>query len=137
MPNHSAPVLVRLAALAGSALVLVLVGWAGTRAVAQDEPTRVGRTLPRFEGRLLRGGRAGTELMQSKRGVIFVFSSTDPQVERMAAIIAGLIPQARGANVQLLGINRDPLPRQRFASRTRTGSTSPSWSTRTEGSRGS
>ncbi len=117
MPNHSAPVLVRLAALAGSALVLVLVGWAGTRAVAQDEPQRVGRTLPRFEGRLLRGGRAGTELMQSKRGVIFVFSSTDPQVERMAAIIAGLIPQARDANVQLLGINRDPLPRTalRFA----------------------
>ncbi len=118
MPNHSAPLLVRLVALAAGVLVLALLGWAGTRAVAQDEPARSGRTLPRFEGPLLRGGRAGTELLQSKRGVIFAFSTTDAQVERIAAIVAGLIQEARDANVQLLGITRDSQPARalRFAS---------------------
>ena len=107
MPIHSAPLLVRLTALAAGVLILALLSWTGTWALAQEGPARVGRTLPRFEGALLRGGRAGTELLQSKRSVIFVFSTTDPQVERMAAIMAGIIPEARGANIQLLGISRD------------------------------
>ena len=107
MPKHSAPLLFRLAALAAGVLVLALLSWAGRWALAQDESPRVGRTLPRFEGTLLHGGRAGTELLQSKRGVIFVFATTDRQVERQAAIMASLIPEANAANVQLLGISRD------------------------------
>ncbi|MEE9280369.1 MAG: redoxin domain-containing protein, partial [Myxococcota bacterium] len=108
MPAHPSSLPVRFAALA--AILAAAATLAVPRGVAQEAPARTGRVLPRFAGTLVDGGRAGTELLQGRRGVLFVFSTEDPEVDRIAEIIARLAPEARRANVKLLGVSRDPIP---------------------------
>ncbi len=66
--------------------------------------------LPRFEGATLSGGTAGTDLFQNRRGLIYVFASTDPDGPRVAALLEGVRAQAEAVNVAILGIARDPNP---------------------------
>ncbi len=104
MPTHPLPQLLRLVA----ATAVLALAAAATLTAAQQAATRAEQSLPRFEGTLLGGGRAGTELFRGKRGLLFVFASQDEHADRMAGIITALMPEAQAANVQLLGINRDP-----------------------------
>ncbi|MFI5314069.1 MAG: redoxin domain-containing protein [Myxococcota bacterium] len=77
---------------------------------AADAPARSEQSLPRFEGRTLDGGHAGSDLLQNRRGVIFVFSSKDPDADRAAALLEGIRKPAERANVALLGVSRDSDP---------------------------
>jgi peroxiredoxin len=60
--------------------------------------------LPRFEGPLLGGGRAGTEQLQGRRAIVHFFTPADPDAQRVAAIVARVAPDAGSANVAILGI---------------------------------
>jgi peroxiredoxin len=95
-------------ALAGLALAVFanLVATAELRAqTARSEPA-----LPRFEGMTLDGKPAGTDLLQKRRGLVYVFASGDPDAERVAAMLEDVQSEATAANVAILGIARDQNP---------------------------
>ena len=94
--------------LAGVFAASFLWGPGAAPAVAQE--TRRELALPRFEGATLDGGRVSTDLLQKRRGLIFVFGSSDPDVGRIAAILDGVHADAAAANIALLGVNRDASP---------------------------
>ena len=94
------------AALAALAVSAVAVAWLGS--APADAQTRGGPTaLPRFEGRTLTGSRVSTDLFAKRRGILFVFSSQDPDADRTAKILDGLRGPAQRANIALLGVTRD------------------------------
>jgi peroxiredoxin len=64
-------------------------------------------SLPRFSGATLDGGEASTDLFQKRRGLVYVFASTDSDAERVASLLDGVRAEAAAANVALLGVNRD------------------------------
>jgi peroxiredoxin len=96
----------RLLARVIAGLAIVILG--ASDAVAQE--TRRELALPRFEGATLDGGRASTDLLQKRRGLILVFASTDPDADRVAALLEDVREEAAGANIALLGVSRDPNP---------------------------
>lgn len=77
---------------------------------AHTHAARSERSLPRFEGKLLDGQRASTDLLRRKRGVLFFFASGDPDADLLVELIERIAPAARGANVELIGVSRDPEP---------------------------
>jgi peroxiredoxin len=96
---------------AGAALAVALT-WAAfslSPARAADAP-RSEQSLPRFEGRTVTGGRAGTDLVQKRRAIVFVFTSTDVDADRAAAMLEAIRASAEHANVALLGVTRDRDP---------------------------
>jgi peroxiredoxin len=96
----------RLLARALAGLSLLILGAA--QAFAQESRREL--ALPRFEGGTLDGGQAGTDLLQKRRGLIYVFAVTDPDAERVAALLEGVRAEASAANIVILGVNRDPKP---------------------------
>jgi peroxiredoxin len=68
---------------------------------------RTETSLPRFSGTTLDGLQASTDLFQKRRGLVYVFASTDPDAERMASLLDGIRAEATAANVVILGVNRD------------------------------
>ncbi|MEX2205188.1 MAG: redoxin domain-containing protein [Myxococcota bacterium] len=96
----------RLLARVIAGLSILLLG--ASHAGAQEGRREL--ALPRFAGTTLSGEQASTDMFQKRRGLIFVFSSTDPDVARVAALLDGLRAEAVAANVALLGITRDPNP---------------------------
>jgi peroxiredoxin len=101
----------RLVARALAAIVLGLLA-AGPVSAADDHDHdhRHENALPRFEGKTLAGGQASTDLLQKRRGLIYVFASSDPDAERVAALVESVAAEAAAANVVILGIARDPNP---------------------------
>jgi peroxiredoxin len=100
---------VLLAGLAG----LAGLGLGGCQAESRTEhahPERSERSLPRFEGKLLDGERASTDLLRRKRGVLFFFASNDPDADALADLLGRLRGDAADANVVLIGVSRDPEP---------------------------
>src|SRR5262245_5897890 len=93
-------------AQAASAVALgAAVAWAALALpTAPAAQTGRGQSLPRFEGKTLGGGRAGTDLLAKRRGMVFAFASDDPDADRMAELIEKLRPQAQRANVAMLGV---------------------------------
>jgi len=85
--------------------VLVL---GAAQALAQE--TRREPALPRFEGTTLDGKQVGTDLLQKRRGLIYVFASSDPDAERVAALLDDVRAQAAAANIVILGVDREPNP---------------------------
>jgi peroxiredoxin len=63
--------------------------------------------LPRLQGQRLGGGEASTDLFHKRRGVLFVFASTDPSAGAFAQIVKRIGDDAGRANIALLGLNRD------------------------------
>ena len=102
------------AALAALVVSLGALAWLGS-AGAQTRVT----LLPRFEGSTLAGGRAGTDLLQKRRAVVYVFGSTDADADRTAALLESIYAPARRANVAFLGVtrDRDPLLARHFVKR--------------------
>ena len=96
----------RLLARGIAGLSVVILG--AVPAVAQE--TRRELALPRFEGATLSGGQASTDLLQKRRGLILVFASTDPDAERVAALLDDVRGEAAAANITVLGVDRDPNP---------------------------
>ncbi len=96
----------RLVARMVAGLSLVLLGT--LPALAQQSRREL--ALPRFEGTTLSGGQASTDLFQKRRGLILVFASTDPDSERVAALLEDVRAEAGAANIAILGIDRDPNP---------------------------
>ncbi len=94
--------------LARALALLFLVGLGAPQSFA-EEPRRE-LALPRFEGATLDGGRASTDLFRKRRGLVFVFASTDPDAVRVAALLDGIRAEAAAANVVILGVNRDLNP---------------------------
>jgi peroxiredoxin/nitrate/TMAO reductase-like tetraheme cytochrome c subunit len=92
-------------ALAG--LVLAVAG--ADLGLAQQAP-RHETALPRFEGMTLDGKPASTDLLQKRRGLVYVFASSDPDAERVAAMLEDVQAEAAAANVAILGLSRDPNP---------------------------
>ena len=79
-----------------------------TPEVATSQPAeRHERSLPRFQGKLLGGGRASTDLLRRKRGIVYLFSSSDPEADVVAGMLSRLLDQASAANIALLGVSRD------------------------------
>ena len=99
---------VRVLSAAGLAagLVLALVA---SPAQSQVEP-REGRSLPRFQGTLIGGGRVDTDVFAGRRGLIYLFSSSDPDGERIAGVVGRIFAAAEKANVVFLGVSRDSSP---------------------------
>jgi peroxiredoxin len=64
-------------------------------------------SLPRFEGRRIDGGSAGTDLFQRRRGIVYVFASTDRDADLIAGIVKNLEAASRDSNIAVLGVNRD------------------------------
>jgi len=87
---------------------LAIASLAASHAYAHE--TRRDLALPRFEGATLDGGRASTDMFQKRRGLIFVFGSTDPDAARVAALLEGVRAEVEAANVAILGIDREPNP---------------------------
>lgn len=77
-------------------------------ASADDGPKRT--PLPRFQGAAIGGGVAGTDLFHRRRGILWVFSSTDPDAGRIADVVGRIGKSAAASNVALLGVNRDADP---------------------------
>lgn len=99
----------------GLALVLGLPWGGGCRAESDPHASaaldaRAERSLPRFEGRLLNGERASTDLLRRKRAILFFFASTDPDAESLAELLERVRPDAARANVVLIGVSRDLEP---------------------------
>src|SRR5689334_13233345 len=70
-------------ALAGLATFLALWLEPTGQLRAEDKPAAAGATrlepaLPRLAGPRLGGGQASTDIFRKRRGVLFVFASTDP-----------------------------------------------------------
>ncbi len=74
---------------------------------AAAAPQRAEPPLPRLQGRRLGGGEASTDVFHKRRGLLFVFSSTDPGVTALAQIVKRIGDEAGRANIALLGLNRD------------------------------
>jgi predicted CXXCH cytochrome family protein len=91
-------------ALAGLSLLIL-----GAAPAVAQEPRRE-LALPRFEGAALAGGRAGTDLLQKRRALIYVFASSDPDAGRVAALLEDVRDEAAAANIAVLGVNRDSKP---------------------------
>ncbi len=91
-------------AFAGLSLAIL-----GAAQVLAQEPRRE-LALPRFEGPTIDGGRAGTDLLQKRRGLIYVFAAGDPDADRVAALLEGVRAEAVAANVVILGLDRDTKP---------------------------
>ena len=96
----------RLLARVIAGLSMLMLG--ASHALAQEARREL--ALPRFEGKTLSGGQASTDMFQKRRGLIFVFSSTDPDAARVAALLADLRVEATAANIAILGISRDQNP---------------------------
>ncbi|MCE2391814.1 MAG: redoxin domain-containing protein [Proteobacteria bacterium] len=78
---------------------------AGLGALRADEShERRGPLLPRFAAPLLGGGTGGSDQLIGRRALVWVFSPADPDGERVAAIVRRLAPDARAANIALLGV---------------------------------
>jgi peroxiredoxin len=97
---------------AGAALLLASILLAGAILHAEDTvANRAARgepALPRLEGPLLGGnGRASTDLFRKRRGVLFLFASTDPGAAPFAQIVKRIDAEASKANIAILGVNRD------------------------------
>jgi len=97
---------------AGAALAVALAWGALSLAPASaaDAPARTEQSLPRFEGPTLDGARASTDLLQKRRGLVFIFSAKDPDADRTAALLDGIRKPAERANVGILGVTRDTDP---------------------------
>ncbi len=96
----------RLLARVIAGLSIAILG--ANHALAQE--TRRELALPRFEGATLSGGQASTDLFQKRRGLIFVFSSTDPDAQRVATLLEGVRAEALAVNIAILGVDRDQNP---------------------------
>ncbi|HXZ85690.1 MAG TPA: redoxin domain-containing protein, partial [Myxococcota bacterium] len=83
--------------------------WLGP-ANAQDTRSRPRPLLPRFAGHTLDGKHAGSDVFDKRRGVLLLFSDKDPDADRTAALVAGLLKGSEHANLALLGVARDPDP---------------------------
>lgn len=107
-----------LCRLALGAAALAALPLAGPRDLSAQTPERA-RSLPRFDGTRIDGGRASTDLFKGRRGLLLVFSSSDPHADAVAGIVAGLESEASASNVGLLGVSRDqsPLQARAFAAR--------------------
>jgi peroxiredoxin len=70
-----------------------------------------GRALPRFEGTLLDGNSASTDLLLGRRALLFLFSSGDDEATLFMDSIKRVAADARAANIALVGISRDREPR--------------------------
>jgi len=92
-------------ALAVTGFAVLLAAAGGALAQTRSEPA-----LPRFEGTTLDGKPASTDLLQKRRGLVYVFASNDPDAERVAAMLEDVRKEAAAANVAILGIARDPNP---------------------------
>jgi len=68
---------------------------------------RAERPLPRLSGRSLDGGQASTELFRRRRGIVYVFASSDSDAEPVAGIVQRLRASGADANIAFLGLNRD------------------------------
>ncbi len=78
-------------------------------AVAREsEPVHTAPPLPRFEGATLDGGKAGTDLLRGRRGLVYVFGPNDRNADAAAGIVTRVAAGARKANVVVLGVSRDP-----------------------------
>jgi len=93
-------------------LALGTLGGAGCQAETgrSSEPAvsaRKERALPRFEGTLLDGERASTDLLRRKRAILFFFASTDSDAPALMEVLARVGDDARESNVTLIGVNRD------------------------------
>ncbi len=84
-------------------------------------PARSERPLPRLSGRTIDGGHADTELFRNRRGVVYVFATTDSDAEPVAGIVRRLKASAAGANIAFLGVNREGNPAQAIAFAEREG----------------
>ena len=92
----------------GAGLALALCG--SLESLAADEAQRSrrpGRPLPRFEARTLAGEPFGSDRLGGRRALIYVFASTDRNADGIAELVQRLAPDARRANVQVLGVSRD------------------------------
>jgi peroxiredoxin len=99
--------------MVAGALLATALAWSALSlapAHAADAPLRMEQSLPRFEGPTLEGARASTDLLQNRRAVIFVFSASDPDADRAAALLEGIREPAERSNVGLLGVTRDTDP---------------------------
>jgi peroxiredoxin len=65
------------------------------------------QALPRLAGPKVGGGEASTDLFRKRRGVLFIFASTDSGAGDVAKIAKRLAGDAAQANIALLGIDRD------------------------------
>ncbi len=72
-----------------------------------NPPVRSERPLPRLSGRTIDGGTAGTELFRNRRGVVYIFATTDSDAEPVAGIVRRLEVSAAKANIGFLGVNRE------------------------------
>ena len=84
-------------------------------------PVRSERPLPRLSGRTIDGGHAGTELFRNRRGVVYVFATTDRDAELVAGIVRRLEVSATKANIGFLGVNREGNPKLAVAFAKREG----------------
>lgn len=99
----------------GLALLLGALWSSGCQAESDPQggraqPERSERSLPRFEGRLLDGERASTDLLRRKRGLLFFFASNDPDNGSLVELIGRVAEDARASNVRLIGVSRDTEP---------------------------
>ncbi len=78
-----------------------------TEKTEDKAPTRTERPLPRLSGRTVDGSHADTKLFRRRRGVVYVFASTDTDAEPVAGIVRRLQDSATKANIAFLGVNRD------------------------------
>jgi peroxiredoxin len=93
-------------AAAAAALAILLPSASVAEPESAPRPTRT--PLPRFEGPRLDEGTAGTDLFRGRRGLVYVFASSDPDSARIAGIVGRLQKAAEDSNAVILGVNRDP-----------------------------
>jgi predicted CXXCH cytochrome family protein len=75
---------------------------------AQSSPPRT--PLPRFQGSTLDGTTVGTDVFQRRRGLVYVFASSDKDADGVAGIVHRIEEPARASNSAILGVNRDADP---------------------------
>ena len=78
---------------------------AGRAVGASREPAT--RSLPRFEGALAKGGLGSTDMLRGRRGLVYVFATTDRDADTFAGLVKRLAADASDVNVAVLGVNRD------------------------------
>jgi peroxiredoxin len=109
--QKSAPASARLgaAALLFSAATALSVLWLALPAATAPESEHAHKPppLPRFEGPLLGGGQGSTDLLRGRRALVHVFAVEDKNADAIAEIVLAVAPDARKANVVLLGVARD------------------------------
>lgn len=99
------------------ALGLLILGAA--RVTDAQGRARPGFPLPRFSARTLGGGSFSTDALANRRAVLYLFSSRDPDADRFAGLVERMGSDLEAANVQRIGIARDPQPERarEFAAR--------------------